>query len=260
MVFSGVHLSIPSVITARRVVFPHSFTLQFCKTSPEFLRDLFVSQERVACHLFMIYSICLTLCSRLFVFILRTCTAVWENALSAMQTWSDLDLRMPLHAQTDHSLSTFWSGNPFMPLLFIRNRWLYSLEQLIKQKSTSWVTFLSSHFWKHICHYVKALRLIMQSWEDIRRLTRPHMLWDHWIMWGLVRSNLFYHPWGLISVTIPPLSSFTTMIYSTCRYKHGISLSALIKLAYRCMACLLDQRLRVLSSKKFLNVQFRINK
>lgn len=92
-------------------------------------------EGRLSSSLFMIYLIYLTLCSRLFVFILRICTAIWEITLTAMQKGiriSYLDLRMPLHAQTDHSLSTFWSGNPFMPLLFIRNEWLYSLEQFIK--------------------------------------------------------------------------------------------------------------------------------
>lgn len=134
MVFSHFHLSIPSVITACRVVFPHSFTLQFCKTSPEFLRDLFVFQERVACHLdYSWFTFCIFNSSLSFICFYSA--PIWEITLSAMQNGirlSYLDLRMPLHAQTDHSLSTFWSGNPFMPLLLIQNRWLYSLEQLIK--------------------------------------------------------------------------------------------------------------------------------
>lgn len=134
-------------------------------------------EGRLSSSLFMIYLMYLTLCSGLFVFMLRICTPVWEMTLSAVQNGigiSYLDLRMPLHAQTDHSLSTFWSGNPFMPLLFIQNRWLYSLEQLIKSKTTSWVTFFS-HFCKH---RVKVSRLIVQS----TRQKVPHKTsydWKH---------------------------------------------------------------------------------
>lgn len=62
-------------------------------------------------------------------------------------------------------------------------------------------------FWSLASAFVIVSRINHAIFRDRRWLTRPRMtesmLADLQITWGLVRSNLFFYPWGLISVTIP---------------------------------------------------------